>query len=392
MLRAQFDFTIAGRQVQVHSFFSQGFGYSDNNDYLTMRTSRGSAAFTDGGINISMRVTDKLRVGAQFYDRDIGKLGEWHPQLDWAAADYKLTDWFGVRGGVVKTVFGLHSDTQDMEFLHTNILLPQSVYPTDLRDALIRHKGGDIYGEIPLKRLGSMAYTAYAGMRSDSRYGGYPYLLSANGGHITSYGGLQVGEDLRWSTPLKGLLVGASHMGADVTGTGAWDMSGLGQPGFMMPYSEHSRRDWTNQFYGQYMHGNLRLESEYKRYWRDQIIFNGMWEVTTDVRGWYTLGAYRISRRLELGGYYSRWMVSWWNTMPGLVQAASQSSPDRHLYDKVITARVDLNRFWNVKVEGHFMDGYGSLYMYPAGFYMQDNSQGLKPKTAMLMLRTGFNF
>jgi hypothetical protein len=65
--------------------------------------------------------------------------------------------------------------------------------------------------------------------------------------------------------------------------------------------------------------------------------------------------------------------------------------PNNHLYDKVVTLRVDLKRYWNVKLEGHFMNGYtGSDY--PAGFYTQDNAQGLKPNTTMLMIRTGFNF
>jgi len=136
----------------------------------------------------------------------------------------------------------------------------------------------------------------------------------------------------------------------------------------------------------------LRLSAEYRRYWRDQIIFNEMWEVTTDVRGWYASGSYRISKRLELGAYYSRWANSWLSTMPGIVQAPNQNSPDRHLYDKVVTARFDLNRHWNLKLEAHFMDGYGSPYMYPDGFYPQDNQQGLKPKTNLLLLRTGWNF
>jgi hypothetical protein len=75
-----------------------------------------------------------------------------------------------------------------------------------------------------------------------------------------------------------------------------------------------------------------------------------------------------------------------------MVPAASQESPDRHLYDKVIAARVDLNRHWNFKVEGHFMDGYGCVNVYPSGFYTQDNPQGLKPRTNLLLIRTGWNF
>ena len=395
-LQAQFTFEMAGRPVQIHSFVSQGFAYSNHNNYLTMKTSRGSFAMTDVGVNASIQLTDRFRIGAQVYDRDIGNLGKWHPQLDWAVADYRFTDWFGIRGGVVKTVFGLETDTQDVDALHTFALLPQSVYPTDLRDALLRHRGGDLYGEIPLKSFGSLSYTVYAGLRQDYGNGGYPYLLSGLGGHLTSYGGFQAGEDLRWNTPLKGLLVGASHVGADIEGEGIWDFVLPGSPPGTKPTRvvsrEHSNRDWTNQFYGQYTAGNLRLASEYRRYWRDQVIQNGRFEISSDVRGWYASAAYRISKRLELGTYYSRWMVSWASTLPTVVQEPSQESPDRHLYDMVVTGRVDLTRHWNVKIEGHFMDGYGGLWSYPSGFYPQDNPQGLKPNTNLLLIRTGWSF
>jgi hypothetical protein len=373
------NFTVEGRTIQVHGFVSQGFGYSDDNNYLTMKTSQGSFAFTDAGLNMSTQLTDKFRVGAQIYVRDIGNLGKWHPQLDWATADYKFKDWFGIRGGVVKTVFGLHNDTQDMEFLHTNALLPQSIYPTDLRDALIRHTGGDVYGEIPLKRLGSLAYTGFAGMRNDSKYGGYIYLLQGVGINMQTYGGLQFGGDLKWTTPLKGLVLGASHMDENITGRGSYSMPGMGAG----PYEEHSNKDQANQVYGQYTIGNLRVEAEYRRWWRDQQIFNGVFSVTTDTRGWYTSASYRISKRLELGSYYSRLVAVW---------ATNHDAPDNHLYDKVVTARVDLTSHWNVKLEGHFMDGYGAPTMYPVGFYTPDNPQGLKPKTNFLMVRTGWNF
>jgi len=107
------QFLIEGRPVQIHGFASQGFAYSSDNNYLTMNTSAGSFKFTDGGVNISSPVTDKLRVGAQIYIRSIGTLGQWHPELDWAVADYKFKDWFGVRAGKVKTTLGLYNDTQD---------------------------------------------------------------------------------------------------------------------------------------------------------------------------------------------------------------------------------------------------------------------------------------
>ena len=84
------DFKLLGRDIQVHGFASQGFVYTDTNNWLTMNTSQGSAAFTDFGINVSTSITDKLRVGAQLYDRNLGQLGRYHPSLDWAVVDYRF--------------------------------------------------------------------------------------------------------------------------------------------------------------------------------------------------------------------------------------------------------------------------------------------------------------
>src|SRR5437879_9332493 len=176
-LRAQ-EFKLFDRTVQIHGFASQGFVYTNQNNWLTMPTSKGSAAFTDFGANLSMQVSDQLRIGAQVYDRDLGNLGEWHPSLDWAFADYRFKSWLGIRGGKVRTVIGLYNNTQDYEFLGTFALLPQSVYPLDMHDANLAHVGGDLYGDVPLgRRSGTLSYTVYGGERHDSYYGGYPYAL-----------------------------------------------------------------------------------------------------------------------------------------------------------------------------------------------------------------------
>ena len=347
LLHAQFDFTVDNRDIQIHSFGSEAFSYTNNNNYLTMNTSQGSFAMTDIGANISTQITDKFRVGAQLYDRNIGKLGDYKLQLDWAVADYKFKDWFGIRGGVVKTTFGLENDTQDVDFLHTFALLPQSIYPTDLRDALIRHRGGDVYGLIPLKRLGSLSYTGFAGLRVDGVNGGYIYMLQASGIYMTQYGGLQFGGDFKWNTPVKGLLLGYANMNENITGTGTYNSPYFGKGA----YEEHSNKDRTNQLYGEYTIGNLKIDAEYRRAWRDQQVFNGFFGVTTDTRGAYLSGEYRFSKRFTLGSYYSRLVPVW---------RENHGSPDNHLYDKVVTARVDINNHIDVKVEGHFMDGAGS--------------------------------
>jgi hypothetical protein len=389
------DFKIDGREVQVHGFASQGFVHTGDNNWLTMQTSDfGSGEFTDFGVNASTQLTDKFRIGAQGYDRNLGALGKWHPSLDWGFADYRFRSWLGFRGGKVKTTVGLYNDTQDLDFLRVFILLPQSMYPTDLRDATIAHLGGDLYGTFALRRrFGSLSYTAYAGHRKDSDYSGYPYLLSQYGITFYNFGGLQYGGDLRWRTPINGLILGASRLDQDIKGNGiAINPVGLA-PG-VYPYTEHSKSDWTNQYYGSYAAGKLRIDSEYRRYIHDQYFFGSSSLSLDDVRGCYLAGSYRLHRRLEVGSYYSRYTISsiiTGSVASSYVNQTDTSLPANHIYDKVISARVDLKQYWYLKIEGHFMNGNGAS-TYPDGFYPQENPAGFSNNTNALVLKTGLHF
>ena len=155
-----------------------------------------------------------------------------------------------------------------------------------------------------------------------------------------------------------------------------------------------SKAEWTNQFYGEYASGGLRVDSEYRRYFRNYVIASMYSGNVIDVRGWYASAAYRIVKKLEVGSYYSRYTVTSVYFGPIGQQFPNQtdtSLPANHIYDKVITARVDLYQFWNVKLEGHFMDGYGDS-SYPDGFYPQVNPKGFKPNTNALVVKTGFKF
>lgn len=374
-LHAQ-EFKIGTRIVQMHGFGSQGYVKTTGNNWLTMDSNAGSFHMTDMGLNLSSSITDKLRVGAQVYDHNLGQLGQWHPQLDWASADFRAKPWLGFRGGKVKTTSGLFTDTQDLDFLRTFALLPQSVYPIDMRDANIAHLGGDVYGRIQLNHgLGKLDYTVWSGHRSDSMHGGYSYFLQSRGTVEQSYGGLQYGSDLRWETPVKGLLVGISRLDEDILSVGT--RSGNHNV-------EKTKRDFTNQFFGQYLHKNLEVDSEFKRQFRDHMIRNGVSEDVGNSHAWYIAGSYRLMKHLAVGTFYSHYTVT--STFLGLSNTAL---PNAHDFDKAVTGRVDINRFWNVKIEGHFMDGY-ALGPFPNGFYPQQNPTA-KTTNGMVM-KTGFNF
>lgn len=378
VLHAQVDFKIADRTVQVHSFFTHGFMYSGGNNYLSAPTRSGTFALTDGGANISTQITDKFRVGAQVYFFNVGELGNWRPALDWAMADYRFKDWLGIRAGKVKTVFGLYTDTQDMTFLHTFALLPQAIYSIDTRDQSIAHTGGDLYGNVSLKKLGSLAYTGFVGNMWDSQHSGHIYSLQPAGIHPTSFGGLSAGADLRWNAPVNGLVLGASYMRQHPNGDGTCVPTGLACHGDTL-YTDRAVKAFTQQFYTQYTYRKFRLDGEYRRVWHSLVLNHRPTTLTVGSKGFYGAAAYRVSPRLELGTYFSQ------------VRILTSFDLPAHIFDKAVAARVDLSKNWNVKVEGHFMNGTGPR-SEPWGFYPTVNRLGFKDKTPMLVVRSGWNF
>ena len=379
LLYGQVDFHLAGRDVQIHSFASQGFIYSNDNNYLTMDTSRGSFAFTDMGGNISTRINDHFRVGAQLYLRNVGAMGNFHPTLDWALGDYKFKSWFGIRGGRVKTTLGLYNDIQDMDSLHTFALLPESIYPVDWRSATIAHDGGDVYGDITIKHLGTFSYTGYAGMRPQDSTQGYIYAYNGKVDY-TYLGGLQVGGDFRWNTPV-GALFGVSYRNQDLNGEGTTTWYGP-----KTVYSQTTNADQLVQYYGQYTLRGLRLDVEYRRNIRDSILNlspTSPFKSIVDTRAWYVAGTYRISKRLEVGAYRSVYLVD---------DRKDTAPASAHQYDTVIAGRVNLFHGWYAKVEGHFFDGAPTSPSAARGFYALANPAGVQPTTNMLVVRTGISF
>jgi hypothetical protein len=375
---AQSTLKVAGREVQLHGFVQQGVVFSSDNNFLTMGTDNGSGEMTDGGINASTKINDKLRVGAQFYARNVGQFGNGHVEVDWVFADYQMKSWMGFRGGKVKTTLGLINDTQDMEFLHTWALLPQAVYPLDLRSVTIAHTGGDIYGRIETKKAGSFAYTAYAGTMPDDKNGGYRYGLEDRGlgvlGDIERHGG---GADLRWTAPIDGLQVGVSHLET----RGEFNLRSAQVP---IPLHVDLNKWNITSLYGDYQYENWHFSAEYRRQLAKLTVTpSAAPSAPIDSRGWFMSGAYRIAKPVELGAYYSHYIPD----------VAFDSSLDtNHLSGPTLTARFDLHRYVSVKAEGHFLDGYGDP-LSPRGFYPRSNTQGLSGGgTNMFVLRTAFSF
>jgi hypothetical protein len=61
--------------IQIHGFATQGFLFSSNNNYLSMKSSQGSLQWTNGGVSFIDSLSDHLRVGIQLHMYQLGDLG-----------------------------------------------------------------------------------------------------------------------------------------------------------------------------------------------------------------------------------------------------------------------------------------------------------------------------
>jgi len=208
--------------VDIHGFISQGFLASSEYNYLAHNSTDGSFEYNEMGINFSKQLSDKLRIGAQFFARDLGDAANNKVTLDWAYGDYRFKDWLGLRAGRIKRPLGLYNEIRDFDMLRTSIVLPQGIYNDLYRDNGIALNGVGLYGNVDLGAVGDLEYQALAGAinsDADSGVGKYtnanlaPYGGELDGNLIfdTAYNGA-----IRWQTPLSGLKLAYSIASANV--------------------------------------------------------------------------------------------------------------------------------------------------------------------------------
>jgi len=327
-------------QLEIHAFISQGFLFSSANNYLA-HSSQGSFEFTELGLNFTLPATDRLTLGLQIFSHDLGPTGDYRATLDWYSVDYHWRDWLGVRAGRVKLPFGLYNDSSDIDAARTAVLLPQSIYPAQNRDFLLAQTGVELYGYTRLGPAGGLDYRLY---------GGTIFIdVQPQPGSPFSVVDLSVpyvaGGRLLWVAPLEGLRLGGSlqllrletHL---LPTTGAPSPFALNIPAALGVASvEYVVRDLL--FAVEYSRWRVRTEST-------SPIIPG--SLTFSERG-YALTSYRVNSWLQAGAYYSLFFPN--------VQRRGGREGRQH--DLALTLRFDINPYWLVKLEGHYMHGTAGL-------------------------------
>ncbi len=361
-------------KIDIHGYISQGFMYSNRNNYLA-DTEKGTFQFNELGINFAVDLTDKLRLGIQLAARDLGDLGNDKVLIDWAYADYRWQDWLGIRIGQIKLTMGFYNKARDQDMLRTFILLPQSIYGETFRDTSFAMKGISVYGNIPLKVLGDISYEVLFGTMNINVDSSTTKAIEERGGKVEKYevGGL-FNWSAAWETPLQGLRFGVSqnnirNFRAFATLTDDITIS-VPYPPYTITVAEKGDpvcsevpSHLKTVLSVEYTLRDLVLAAEYS--WQNQTVLRGRpgsepMEIRQEFEGFYGSANYRFSDWLEIGTYYS----VFYKNRGDRDGTKTPHDPTFSAFQKdaCLTFRFDLNDHWAFKLEGHLMDGVGLCF------------------------------
>ncbi len=138
-------------EVQIHGFLTQGFFHTSDNNVYGQSDDGISPGLTEIGLNASYQPLDRLRFAAQGLYRRAGDVDSGSVRFDYGLVDLTLFEYgsgkVGIRGGRIKSPFGLYNETRDVAFTHPTILLPQGIYFDRSRSLMLSADGGSFYAE-----------------------------------------------------------------------------------------------------------------------------------------------------------------------------------------------------------------------------------------------------
>jgi hypothetical protein len=363
--------------LQIHGYATQGFLYTTQNNIFTATSSNGSPAWTEAVLNVTTQPAPKLRVAAQARYLLLGNYGDGTTiTLDWASADYKFNDKFGVRFGKVKTPWGLFNEIQDIDPAYIWSLLPQGIYPLDNRQAYLTHYGGVVYGTLNLRTAGKLEYRGWGGEGYYPSGDGY-FVNQAQAGYSLpdDIHGPLLGAALHWRTPLAGLMIGASDLRDN-----AWsavqnftNTQGIFAGSYMLAANSQPN------YFAKFEKNKVMAAVEYQRSWGNEVnlfptIPSAAYSERNDDRSIYAMATYKLTAKLT-GGIY--------NSQNSDHQAPL--GPGRYQKDWAISGRYDFNAFLYAKAEQHFIDGNGLNYDTQL-------NPNLQPNTRLTALKVGVSF
>lgn len=349
-------------EINIGGFISQGFLQTSENNYLA-DTHDGSAQFNEMGIYFKTSLPGNLRIGVQFFGRDLGEVGNNEFGMNWAFAEKKWSEVFGIRAGLIKTPFGLYGETRDMDMLRTSIFLPSSVYNEWFRDANQSFNAIEFFGNINLGAAGTLQYQVADGETSVSEDSGTALFYKDVTGYLTdvskfTVGNLLVGA-LTWLSPIDGFRVKGYYTHTE------FEMDGI-FAGMNIPVVLNVSEAEYFIFSAEYILGDFLFATEYSTtIIKSEILSSGsvlIPETETETQGYYVNISYRINEKLVFGTYF----------------ADNKNDKDakglsNRLKDIAVSAKYDISDNWIAKVECHKMQGLFGVQPEKTGGSMDED-------------------
>jgi len=201
--------------VELHGFGDWAYGRTngDTNFYLS-GLPRGNYQDVALGLNVVATVTDRLTIVGQSEWNDSEAQGS-RAVLDYAFAEWKMSDRLAFRAGQVKQPFGISNEVSTVGTLRPFLRLPQAVYgPVGLVG--LAYRGVGLTGSQALGKDWSVSYDIYAGGTIVEEYHAPEAVLL---GEPVERGSSEIetestkdlyGGRLRIDPPLSGLRIGLS--------------------------------------------------------------------------------------------------------------------------------------------------------------------------------------
>lgn len=352
------------QNIHIHGFISQGYLRSDKCSYLA-DSEDGTFEFNEMGINFVTMVNKNLRIGTQFFARDLGKYGNDEIELDWGYADYRVNNFIGLRVGKFKVVSGLYNEVRDMDTVRPTIMLPPSIYEEMNRDIVSSMKGVGIYGELPFgisyqMAIGNNSLPPTSRLWIDIRdvvvsdiKAGYGILYGPSeadkitGGVTDARVSNTYNAAVSINIPkISGLRMSATSYGGD----GKMEMQ-LNFPTGTADLKLEVDRVMMTVYSLEYIYMNTIVAFETK-----SIVIT-IEDVDRWLDGWALSMSQRINNWLEIGGYYANFNSNRDDKKGKLYDLQGLPRYKRWLKDSCLAVRFDINANWIFKLEGHYMDG-----------------------------------
>lgn len=389
------------RDIHIHGFVSQGWLKTDSNNYLS-DTQDGTFRFNEIGINFSSVLSERLRLGIQLFSRDIGDYYNNDIVLDWAVADYRFSNTWGIKAGKVKMPFGLYNQIRDTDMLRTPILMPSGIYSEIRRDYTDAYNGIGVYGSLDVFGAADMnteLFFGTSGISSDSIYFKSDFEKAAkissrilsrslsyeNPDMDTNYVG---GASVSWNTPTDGLKIAFSIMTSETDSS--CDLksdTGVIAAKFESDIDVSSIQVWSME----YSVKRLTIATEWMmmrtgndlRYTRD-----GQTTAFSSVQksqSWYIQASYQINDWLTYGLYYSEYYPDREDKLGK--KLVLKGEPDYFAWQKelVPTIRIDIGKNWLIKLEAHFTDGAALVNEF-------ENPEETERHWTLWAIKSSFNF